>query len=110
MVFWPEEDCYSDVPESKVVGAPDLESKTIAVREKGKIYNGQLVATGTKQDVQQKLNSVFAESEQQSNLEPTLAIPDTVSGSTKSNAVTVEKKGTIMCMCYCMYSVEPEPA
>ena len=106
-MFWPEEDCYSDVPESKVVGAPDPQSKAIAVKERGKIYMGKLVATGTKEDVQQRLNSVIIESEQKSNLEPTPAIPDTVSGSTKSSPVTGEKNGTCTsskaCYCYCMY-------
>ena len=93
MVFWPEEDCYSDVPESKVIEVPDPQSKVIRVKERGKIYMSKLVAIGTKEDVQQKLNSVTTDSEQQLNLEPTLAIPDTVSGSTKSSPVTREKNG-----------------
>lgn len=47
LVYWPEEDCYSEVPQSKVVGEP---SETIQVKERGKIYIGKLVDTGNKRD------------------------------------------------------------
>ena len=109
LVFWPNENCYSDVPESKVVGAPDLNSKTITVKERGKIYTGNLVTTGTKQDVQDKLNSIIADSEEQSNVTPTLAVSDTLSGAAKSGPVTTKKKSTITgciaCYCCCMYII-----
>ena len=45
LVYWPEEDCYSEVPQSKVVG--EL-TDTIQVKERGKIYVGQLKGVGSK--------------------------------------------------------------
>ena len=60
LVCWPEENCYSEVPQSKVVGEP---SEKIQVKEKGNIYTGQLVGVGSK-EVQQNLNSILGESSQ----------------------------------------------
>ena len=64
LVYWPEEDCYSEVPQSKVVGEP---TDTIQVKERGKIYVGQLKGVGTKEQSQQKLNSILGESSQPSD-------------------------------------------
>ena len=61
LVHWPEENCYSEVPQSKVVGEP---SEKIQVKERGKIYTGQLVDVGSKEEIQQKLNSILGESSQ----------------------------------------------
>jgi hypothetical protein len=58
LVYWPEEDCYSEVPQSKAVGEP---TDTIQVKERGKIYVGQLKGVGSKQEIQQKLNSILGE-------------------------------------------------
>ena len=61
LVFWPEENCYSEVLQSKVLGEP---SEKIQVKERGKIYAGQLVCVGSKEEIQQKLNSILGESSQ----------------------------------------------
>ena len=62
LVYWPEEDCYSEVPQAKVVGEP---SDKIQIKERGKIYTGQLVGVGSKEEIQQRLNSILGESSQQ---------------------------------------------
>ena len=52
LVFWPEEDCYSEVPESKVVG------EHINIKEGAKVHKGVLAAVGSQQEVQQKLEEM----------------------------------------------------
>ena len=58
LVFWPDEDSYSDVPECKIVGNPGPLGEAIQVRERQRIYTGLLVAVGSKQEVQKKLNAI----------------------------------------------------
>ena len=80
LVYWPEEDCYSEVPQSKVVGEP---TDTIQVKERGKICVGQLKGVGSKEQVQQKLNSILGESSQ-----PTVTRPE------PTQSETSQEKGT----------------
>ena len=49
------------MPQAKVVG--EL-TATIQVKERGKIYVSQLKGVGSKQEIQQKLNSILGESSQ----------------------------------------------
>lgn len=90
LVYWPEEDCYSEVPQSKVVGEP---TDTIQVKERGKIYVGQLKGVGSKQEIQQKLNSILGESSQ-----------PTVTPSKPKESKTSQEKGTsyykLICVIY----------
>ena len=58
LVFWPEEECYSEVPESKVVGEPGVVGESIHVKEGAKVHQGVLIAEGSKQVVQQKLEEI----------------------------------------------------
>ena len=51
MVFWPNKDSYSEVPESKVVGEPGSVGEEVQVKEREKIYTGELVMVGSKQDM-----------------------------------------------------------
>ena len=62
LVYWPKEDCYSEVPQAKVMGEP---SDKIQIKKRGKIYTGQLVGVGSKEEIQQRLNSILSESSQQ---------------------------------------------
>ena len=68
------------MPLSKVVGEP---TDTIQVKERGKIYVGQLMGAGSKEQVQQKLNSILGESSQ-----PTVTLPEITQSKTS------QEKGT----------------
>ena len=57
-MFWPEEDSYSEVPESKVVGEPGEIGEDISVKEGTKVYRGLLHAVGSRQEVQLKLQEI----------------------------------------------------
>ena len=54
LVFWPEEDCYNEVPELKVVGELGVVGETINIEERTKVHQGLLVCKGDKQVVQQE--------------------------------------------------------
>ena len=71
-MFWPEEECYSEVPESKVVAEPNSPNGMIKVKERSKVYTGQVIAVGSKADIQQKLNTLLAERQEQPG-QPTTA-------------------------------------
>ena len=58
LVFWPNENSYSDVPELKVVGEIGADSETIHVKEGTKVHAGVLIATRSKQEIQQKLDNI----------------------------------------------------
>lgn len=57
-MFWPEEDSYSEVPESKVIGETREIGEDISVKEGGKVYRGLLHAVGSKQEVHLKLQEI----------------------------------------------------
>lgn len=57
-MYWPDEDSYSEVPESKIVGNPGSLGEAIQVKERQKVYTGVLVAVGSKQEVQEKLRNI----------------------------------------------------
>ena len=58
LVFWPEKDCYSEVPETKVVGEPGVEGTNVDVKEGSKVHTGVIVAIGSKHEVQKKLEEI----------------------------------------------------
>ena len=62
LVFWPDEDCYSEVPECKIVGDPGSLGEAIQVKERQKVYTGVLVTVRSKQEVQQNLNTIEVQS------------------------------------------------
>ena len=68
------------MPQAKVVG--EL-TATIQVKERGKIYVSQLKGVGSKQEIQQKLNSILGESSQ-----PTVTPPE------PTQSETSQEKGT----------------
>ena len=41
LVFWPDEDRYSEVPESKIVGDPGSPGETIQAKERAKVSAGR---------------------------------------------------------------------
>ena len=45
LVYWPEEECYSEVQQEKIVGEP---SEKIQVKERSKIYTSQLMGVGSR--------------------------------------------------------------
>ena len=53
------------MPESKVVAEPESPNGMIQVKERSKVYTGQLIAVGSKAEIQQKLNTILAESQEQ---------------------------------------------
>ena len=95
LVFWPDEDTYSEVPECKIIGNPGSIGEVIQVKERQKVYTGLLVAMGSKHEVQQKLNAIEVQSSQEQapqpvttfNPEPVLTVP------TESEPKTSKKQG-----------------
>ena len=61
------------MPESKIVGEPGSVGEVVQVKEREKIYTGELVMVGSKQDVQQKLNDLEEESSRKQPSEPVTA-------------------------------------
>lgn len=84
LVFWPDEDSYSEVPESKIVGNPGSLGEAIQVKERQKVYTGLLVAVGSKQQVQEKLNTIEEQSLKVPELEPVTSTnnPESVTATT----------------------------
>ena len=55
MIYWPEEECYSEVMESKVVELREESVGAVAkVKQAGKVYCGSIVAVGTKAEIEKK--------------------------------------------------------
>ena len=55
MIYWPEEECYSEVMESKVVEPREESVGAVAkVKQAGKVYCGSIVAVGTKAEIEKK--------------------------------------------------------
>ena len=54
-VVWPEEECYSKVPEAMVVGEP---GSNIDEKEGSRVYTGVIIAIGSINEVQQKLEDI----------------------------------------------------
>ena len=48
----------SEVPECKIVGNPVSLGEAIQVKERQTVYTGLLVAVGSKQEVQEKVNTI----------------------------------------------------
>ena len=84
LVFWPDEDSYSEVPESKIVGNPGSLGEAIQVKERQKVYTGLLVAVGSKQEVQEKLSTIEEQSLKVQELEPVTSTnnPESVTATT----------------------------
>ena len=65
VVFWPEEGCYSVVLESKLAEPKEATVGVVAkVKQRGKMYSGSIVAVGTRDEVQQRLNELEGDEEQ----------------------------------------------
>ena len=55
MIYWPEEECYSEVMESKLVEPREASVGAVAkVKQAGKVYCGSIVAVGTKAEIEKK--------------------------------------------------------
>ena len=55
MIYWPEEECYSEVMESKLVEPREASVGAVAkVKQAGKVYCGSIVAVETKAEIEKK--------------------------------------------------------
>ena len=55
LLYWPEEECYSEVVESKLIEPKEASVGEVAkVKQGGKSYSGTIVAVGTKTDIEQR--------------------------------------------------------
>ena len=58
-MFWPEENCYSDVLEAKLLEPKEATVGAVAkVKEGGKIHSGTIVMVGTRAEVERRLNEL----------------------------------------------------
>jgi predicted thioesterase len=59
LVFWPEEKCYSEVLEAKLLEPKEATVGVVAkVKEGGKIHSGTIVMVGTRAEVERRLNEL----------------------------------------------------
>ena len=62
IIFWPEERCYSEVPESKLVEPKDPSvGQTVKVKEGSKTFSGTVEAVGNKSEIEKRLNELESE-------------------------------------------------
>ena len=55
-MFWPEENTYSMVPESKIVGEKEPPAgQMVKIKEGQKTYSGKVMAVGKKTDIEKQL-------------------------------------------------------
>ena len=55
LLYWPEENCYSEVLESKLIEPKEATIGVVAkVKQGGKIYSGNIVAVGMRADIEQQ--------------------------------------------------------
>ena len=55
LLYWPEEKCYSEVLELKLVEPKEASVGTVAkVKQGGKFYSGTVVAVGTRAEIEQQ--------------------------------------------------------
>ena len=64
------------------------------MKERGKIYAGQLVAVGNKEEIQQKLNFILAESSQKQAPQPMSSTTAERTGTVESTPEATQEKGT----------------
>ena len=65
-MFWPEERCYSEMLESKLVEPKEATIGVIAkVKQGGKLYSETTVAVGTKSEIEQQLKELVMQIQQQ---------------------------------------------
>ena len=70
LVFWPSEETYSVVQQSKIVEPKDPSiDETVKVKEGGKVFSGKVAALGTKADVEAHLSEVEGNNTDESQLE-----------------------------------------
>ena len=59
MIFWPAEECYSEVIESKIVEPKDpAVGQTVKVKEGGKVFSGRVEAVGSKTEIEHRLSEM----------------------------------------------------
>ena len=58
-MFWPEEGCYGEVLEAKLVEPKEATVGVVAkVKEGGRIHSRSIVAVGTRAEIERRLNKV----------------------------------------------------
>ena len=72
-MFWPEENCYSDVLEAKLLEPKEATVGVVAkVKEGGKVHSGTIVMVGTRAEVERRLNELeridYSQAEDQGKL------------------------------------------
>ena len=73
LIFWPEEKCYSEVPESKPKD-PSV-GQRVKVKEGSKTFSSTVEAVGNKSDIEKRLSELESvapegEEEEESQTEP----------------------------------------
>ena len=59
LIFWPSEECCSEVIESKRVEPKDpAVRQTVKVKEEGKVFSGKVEVIGSKIEIESQLNEV----------------------------------------------------
>ena len=59
LLFWPEEDTYSVVAESKILSPKEASAgQSVQVKEGAKVFSGTVVAMGSKVEVEQRLSEM----------------------------------------------------
>ena len=59
LIFWPTEECYSEIIESKIVEPKDpAVGQTVKVKEGGKVFSGRVEAVGNKTEIERQLSEL----------------------------------------------------
>ena len=70
-MFWPEENCYSDVLEAKLLEPKEATVGVVAKVKEGKVHSGTIVMVGTRAEVE-RLNELkridYSQAEDQGKL------------------------------------------
>ena len=62
LIFWPQEKCYSEVAESKIVEPKDPSvGQAVKVKEGSKIFSGTVEAVGNKSEIEKQLSELESE-------------------------------------------------
>ena len=61
-MFWPDEDCYSEVAQTKMLENKEpIVGQTVRVKEGCKIFTGIVDTIGSKSEIEQRLNELESE-------------------------------------------------
>ena len=88
-MFWPDEDCYSEVAESKMLECKEPSvGQTVKVKEGCKIFDGIIDAIGSKSKIEQRLCEIESQTTD-------TAADDEAPVTSKSGKPTLHAVGTV---------------